>query len=147
MIAVIQKVTKASVSIQNQTIGSIEKGVVVLLAITDTDGTKEVKKISNKIINLRIFPNEKNKMNYSLQDIKGEILLISQFTLYGDCNHGNRPSFVKAGRPKHAKKIYNEFVNYIKSTKVNVAQGKFGAMMQVSLTNDGPVTLILNSDD
>ena len=147
MIAVIQKVIKAGVSVQNQMIGSIGQGIVVFLAISNTDSLDEVKKISNKIINLRIFPNTKNKMDHSLQDIKGEILLISQFTLYGDCSHGNRPSFIKAGSSKHAKKIYNEFVNYIKSTKVNVAQGKFGAMMQVSLTNDGPVTLILNSDD
>ena len=95
----------------------------------------------------RIFSDDKNKMNYSLLDIEGEILLISQFTLYGNCKKGNRPSFIKAATPKHAKKIYNEFVNYIKSTSINIKQGKFGAMMEVSLINDGPVTLILNSDD
>ena len=147
MIAVIQRVTQGSVTVENNAIGTISKGIVILLGISNNDSIKEVKKISNKIINLRIFSDDKNKMNYSLLDIEGEILLISQFTLYGNCKKGNRPSFIKAATPKHAKKIYNEFVNYIKSTSINIKQGKFGAMMEVSLINDGPVTLILNSDD
>ena len=148
MRTIIQRVKHANVTEEENMLGEIESGLVVFLGISSTDGEKDIFYIADKIINLRIFPDENNKMNLSLLDMKGSILIISQFTLYANCSKGHRPSFIKAGNPIYAKKIYNEFVNYMTTKKnIKVKTGKFGANMQVNLLNDGPVTLILETDD
>ena len=145
---VLQRVIKAHVTINKQRVGTISQGVVLFLGITGTDKKQDIIKLCNKIINLRIFPDNNHKMNNSLNDIKGSILIISQFTLYGQCVRGNRPSFTNAANPIYAKKIYNEFVNYMKiQTNINIQTGQFGAMMKVSLINDGPVTFILDTNE
>jgi len=145
---VLQRVIKAHVTINKQRVGTISQGVVLFLGITGTDKKQDIIKLCNKIINLRIFPDNNHKMNNSLNDIKGSILIISQFTLYGRCVRGNRPSFTNAANPIYAKKIYNEFVNYMKNqTNINIQTGQFGAMMKVSLINDGPVTFILDTNE
>ena len=143
MRAVIQRVVSANVKINNQVKGKIDKGIVVFLGVGANDSIDNVKKTANKILSLRIFQNDLKKMDYSITDICGSILVISQFTLYGDCLKGNRPSFVSAADPKHANNIYNEFVNYLKGKSLNVQTGSFGAMMSVELINDGPVTFTL----
>ena len=143
MRAVIQRVISANVKINNQVKGKIDKGIVVFLGVGKNDSIDNVKKTANKILSLRIFQNDLKKMDYSITDICGSILVISQFTLYGDCLKGNRPSFVSAADPKHANNIYNEFVNYLKGKSLNVQTGSFGAMMSVELINDGPVTFTL----
>ena len=143
MRAVIQRVISANVKINNQVKGKIDKGIVVFLGVGANDSIDNVKKTANKILSLRIFQNDLKKMDYSITDICGSILVISQFTLYGDCLKGNRPSFVSAANPKHANNIYNEFVNYLKGKSLNVQTGSFGAMMSVELINDGPVTFTL----
>ena len=143
MRAVIQRVISANVKINNQVKGKIDKGIVVFLGVGANDSIDNVKKTANKILSLRIFQNDLKKMDYSITDICGSILVISQFTLYGDCLKGNRPSFVSAADPKHANNIYNEFVNYLKGKSLNVQTGSFGAMMSVELINDGPVTFTL----
>lgn len=143
MRAVIQRVVSANVKINNQVKGKIDKGIVVFLGVGANDSIDNVKKTANKILSLRIFQNDLKKMDYSITDICGNILVISQFTLYGDCLKGNRPSFVSAANPKHANNIYNEFVNYLKGKSLNVQTGSFGAMMSVELINDGPATFTL----
>ena len=145
---VLQRVIKAHVTINKQIVGTISQGLVLFLGITQTDNKQAIIKLCNKIINLRIFPDNNHKMNNSLNDIKGSILIISQFTLYGQCVSGNRPSFTNAAGPIYAKKIYNEFVNYMKNqTNINIQTGQFGAMMKVTLINDGPVTFILDTNE
>ena len=145
---VLQRVIKAHVTINKQRVGTISQGVVLFLGITGTDKKQDIIKLCNKIINLRIFSDNNHKMNNSLNDIKGSILIISQFTLYGQCVRGNRPSFTNAANPIYAKKIYNEFVNYMKiQTNINIQTGQFGAMMKVSLINDGPATFILDTNE
>ena len=143
----IQRVVKANLTIQNQLYSKINKGIVVLIGITHSDTISDIPKVANKIIGLRIFNDQNHKMNLSLLDIKGEILIVSQFTLYSDCTNGNRPSFTNAASPEHAKKIYNEFVNYINRKVAKVQTGKFGANMQISLVNDGPATFIIETDE
>ena len=143
MRVVIQRVISANVKINNQVKGKIDKGIVVFLGVGTNDSIDNVKKTANKILSLRIFQNDLKKMDYSITDICGSILVISQFTLYGDCLKGNRPSFVSAADPKHANNIYNEFVNYLKGKSLNVQTGSFGAMMSVELINDGPATFTL----
>ena len=141
---VIQRVKNAKVVVEEKTIGEIEKGFMVLLGVAPTD-TKEIADfLVQKLIKLRVFEDENEKMNLSLQDINGELLVVSQFTLYADCNHGNRPSFTGAAALQMANELYEYFVEQCKKENIKkVATGKFGADMQVSLQNDGPVTIIL----
>ena len=144
MKAIIQRVNKAQVMIDNKIIGKISEGFVIFIGIAQDDSMSHVIKLADKILSLRVFNDINKKMNLSIHDIKGSLLIISQFTLYADCNKGNRPSFINAASPVHAKKIYNEFVNYMTQQKINVQLGKFGADMEVSLINAGPATFILD---
>lgn len=146
MRAVIQRSKAASVTVDREIIGEINKGVVVLLGVQATDDAKAIQWMVDKIINLRIFEDENNKMNLSLKDTGGEMLIVSQFTLYGDCRKGRRPGYSKAAPPALAEKIYEQFVENVKQNGISVATGKFQAMMDVQLVNDGPVTLLLDSD-
>jgi len=143
MKAIIQRVDRASVSVMGSKIGSISKGLLVFIGIQNSDGLEEIYKLSDKLLNLRIFNDNNLKMNLSISDISGELLIISQFTLFANFSKGNRPSFVDAGNPIHAKKIYNEFVNYMNQKKINVQSGEFGSDMKIELINSGPATFIL----
>jgi len=143
MRAVIQRVVSANVKINKRVKGKINKGIVVFLGVGQNDSIVNIKKTADKILSLRIFQNDLHKMDYSITDICGDILVISQFTLYANCLKGNRPSFTLAADPKHANNIYNEFVNYLKGKTLNVQTGIFGEMMSVELINDGPVTFTL----
>lgn len=145
MIAVVQRVKESSVSVEGKKIGEIGPGLMVLLGVADGDGPADVKFLSNKIINLRIFEDTDGKMNRCLIGTGGAILVVSQFTLLGDCRKGRRPSFVKAARPNIAESLYNEFIDDVRTKGIHVETGRFGAMMDVSLINDGPVTLIVES--
>ena len=143
---VIQRVKKASVSIESNIVGKIGKGYVVLLGIKNTDTYKDADYLVRKLLNLRVFMDNKDKMNLSLVDVEGELLIISQFTLYGECKKkGNRPSFSEAAKPDMAKPLYEYFINECKKTIPIVQTGAFGAHMKVDLTNDGPVTIIIDS--
>ena len=146
MRAVVQRVQSASVSISGTQTGRIGKGVVVLLGIHEHDGDTEVKWMADKIINLRIFPDADEKMNLSLSDIGGEMLIVSQFTLYGDCRKGRRPGYSGAAPPHIAEPVYDSFVRQVIGSDITTATGTFQAMMEVSLVNDGPVTLLLDSE-
>lgn len=140
---VVQRVLQSNVEVDNKVVGKINKGYMVLIGIKQTD-TKEIADyLINKLINLRIFEDENQKLNLSIKDVNGELLLISQFTLYGDCRNGNRPSFIEAAKPKQAKELYEYIVQKCKETVCKVETGIFGADMKVSLENDGPVTIIL----
>lgn len=141
---VVQRVSKAKVEVESKTIGEIEKGYMVLVGIAENDTEKEADYLAKKLINLRVFEDENGKMNLNIKDAGGELLLISQFTLYADCSSGNRPSFSNAGNPDKANKLYEYFCNRC-SEEVHVEKGIFGAHMEVSLTNDGPVTILLDS--
>lgn len=125
--------------------GEISRGLVVFLGINREDTMADLEYLAEKIINLRIFADDTGKMNLDIQETKGEILLVSQFTLYGDCRKGRRPSFTKAALPEKAEQLYLDFCNYLKGKGLRVATGRFGAMMRVEITNDGPVTFILDS--
>jgi len=142
----IQRVSQAHVIVDQMTVGKIAEGLLIFLGVSETDDLTTVKKMADKIINLRIFNDDLNKMNLSLLDICGSLLIVSQFTLYADCTKGNRPNFLNAANSLHAKKIYNEFVNYMVQKKINVQSGQFGAHMEVHLINSGPVTFILTID-
>ncbi len=142
---VVQRVSSASVTVGDRVTGAIEGGLVVLIGITDTDGDEEVEWVADKICNLRIFNDHDGKMNRSLQDVDGHVLLVSQFTLYGDARKGRRPSFVHAARGGEAKSIYEKVVAAIEARGRRCSTGEFGAAMQVSLVNDGPVTILLDS--
>lgn len=144
---VLQRVSQAQVSVSDNIIGKINRGYVLLIGIADTDGESELEYLVRKISNLRIFEDQDNKMNLSLKDVDGSILAISQFTLYADTKKGNRPSFTKAGQPSYAKQLYLEFIKRLKANDINVEQGEFGADMQVELTNDGPVTILFDTDN
>ena len=144
MRAIIQRVSEASVAIQKEHFQTISKGLVVFVGIGIDDAEQDVIILANKILNLRIF-SQQNKMNLSILDIAGDLLLISQFTLYADCTKGNRPNFTNAAPPVHAKKIYTEFVNYMHNQNLVIKTGIFGEKMEVSLINNGPVTLILDT--
>ena len=146
MRAVIQRVSSASVNIENEITKSIGEGLVVFLAVKPDDTEKDIDYIHSKIVNLRIFEDKEGKMNLSVKDINGEILIISQFTLYGDCRKGRRPSFIRSGSPKEAEPIYNRFIEHIVTEPINIQTGTFQSYMQVSLVNDGPVTIILDSE-
>ena len=140
---VVQRCTNAKVDVDNKTIGKIENGLMLLVGFTDTDDSKTIDYMVNKVINLRIFDDELGVMNKSLQDVSGSILSVSQFTLYGDATKGNRPSYVKALTSDKAIKLYEEFNNKLKEKNIHVETGKFGADMKVTLTNDGPITILL----
>ncbi len=140
---IVQRVKKSQVDIDGKTVGKISKGFMALIGITHND-TKEIADyLVNKLINLRVFEDENGKMNLSLNDVGGSLLLISQFTLYADCSRGNRPSFTNAANPDFANKLYEYIINKCKQKIKNVQTGIFGADMKVSLINDGPVTIIL----
>ena len=140
---VVQRVKNAKVDVENKTVGSIEKGFLVLLGVTHTD-TKEVADyLVKKLCNLRVFEDENGKMNLSIKDVKGKLLIVSQFTLYADCTGGNRPSFINAAKPEIAKELYEYFCKECENKGIEVEKGIFGADMKVSLLNDGPVTIIL----
>lgn len=143
MKVVIQRVSSANVVVEGKIVGEIEQGLVVLIGVSDHDTEETVKQMVRKITNLRIFSDENDKMNLSIKDVNGKILAISQFTLYADCTRGNRPSFTAAGKPDHANKLYEFFINEISKQDIEVEHGIFGADMKVSLTNDGPVTIML----
>ncbi len=143
---VIQRVKKANVEVNNEIVGKIDNGFLVLIGITHNDNKQIADYLIKKLINLRVFEDEKGKMNLSLKDIKGALLLVSQFTLYADCSSGNRPSFTEAARPDFAKELYEYVINKCKDEVDNVQTGIFGAEMKVELINDGPVTIILDKD-
>ncbi len=145
MRAVIQRVTQSSVSVGGQIVGRIGPGLLVLLGVARQDTEKDADFLVEKIMHLRIFEDEDGKMNRSLVDIGGQMLVVSQFTLLGDCRKGRRPSFVQAAPPETAESLYQYFVDRIREKRIPVQTGRFRAMMEVSLVNDGPVTLIVES--
>lgn len=145
MRAVVQRVTSSKVSVDGNVIGEIGNGFNVLIGIAKDDTLEDLQYIKEKIINLRVFSDENDKMNLSLLDIKGEILAISQFTLYGDCRKGRRPNFMEAKGGSEAKELYDEFIKLLKTSGLKVETGEFGADMKVEINNDGPVTLLLDS--
>lgn len=146
MRAIIQKVREASVVVENEKVSEIGPGFMVLLGVKDTDDKDDLAYIKKKISNLRIFEDEDGKMNLSLKDVGGEILVVSQFTLYGDARKGNRPSFTESAKADKAKEYYEILIDELKEEGFNVKTGVFQTHMQVSLTNDGPVTIILDSE-
>lgn len=147
MKAVIQVVSRASVTIEEKEKREIGRGYVVLLGVAEEDTEKDLQKLCKKMIDLRIFHDENGKTNLSLEDVEGELLVVSQFTLLADCRKGRRPSFIKAGNPEKAEKMYRTFIEECKKRVRTVEHGEFGAYMQVELVNDGPFTIILDSAD
>lgn len=145
MRAVVQRVNSCSVEIDGKKESQINKGLLVLLGIGDDDNEDDIKYLVDKIMNLRIFEDEEEKMNFSLLDTHGELLVVSQFTLYGDCRKGRRPNFMKAAKPNISENLYEEFLDEASNYDIKVASGKFGADMQVDLRNDGPVTILIDS--
>lgn len=145
MRVVVQRTREASVTVAGEVVGQIEHGLMLLVGITHEDGEKEVEFVADKIANLRIFEDEEGKMNHSVLETGGQILSVSQFTLYGDCRKGRRPNFMAAARPEHAEPLYELFNKKLREKGLHVETGRFGAMMDVRLLNDGPVTLIVES--
>ena len=145
MRAVVQRVKGAKVEVDGRTVGKIGQGILIFLGIGEGDSEKESDQLATKIAHLRIFSDEKDLMNLSLTEIKGEALVVSQFTLWGDCRKGRRPSFTRAAPPERAKALYEHFISVIRGMGVGVATGEFQTMMDVHLINDGPVTLLLDS--
>lgn len=145
MRAVVQRVSEASVTVERQEVGRIGPGILVLLGVGNDDGIEDAIYMAEKVVYLRIFADEQGKMNRSVLDVGGGLLAVSQFTLWGDCRKGRRPSFVAAAEPSRAKELYEAFIEHARSLGVAVATGRFQEMMQVSLVNDGPVTLLLDS--
>ncbi|MGN0385793.1 MAG: D-aminoacyl-tRNA deacylase [Lachnospiraceae bacterium] len=143
----IQRVNHASVTVDNCIIGQIQKGLLILIGICETDTVQIADKMVKKLINLRIFEDQSGKTNLDISTVGGDLLLVSQFTLYADCKKGNRPSFVHAGSPEMANHLYEYVISKCKETITNVQTGSFGADMQVELENNGPFTIILDSDD
>jgi len=146
MRAVVQRVSRASVEVDGQSVGSIGPGLMVLLGVSQEDGPEQAAWLANKIAGLRIFPDENDKLNLSVQDTGGEVLVVSQFTLWGDCAKGRRPSFVRAAGGEAAEPLYQAFVAELAKLGLKVATGSFGAMMEVSLVNSGPVTLLVDTE-
>ena len=147
MRAVIQRVLRAGVTVDAEVVGRIEKGFMILLGVSDEDTRETAKKLADKICKLRIFEDENGKTNLSLADVGGELLVISQFTLYADCRKGNRPSFIKAGAPDEANRLYEYFMDCCREHAAVVERGQFGADMKVELVNDGPFTLMLDTQE
>ena len=147
MKAVVQRVTQAKVTVKEKTVGKIKSGLVVLLGVGEKDTEKDAVYLASKIVNLRIFSDEKDKMNLSALETEGEILAISQFTLYGNTRKGRRPSFVEAAKPEKAAQLFNFFVEKLKETGLKIATGQFQAMMLVEIHNHGPVTLVLETEE
>lgn len=145
MKVLIQRVKNASVTIEGELFSSIEHGILALVGIEKGDTKEAVEKLAKKVVNLRIFPDDAGKMNRALIDINGEMLIVSQFTLCGDCKKGTRPSFDKSAPPEIANNLYEYFVELVSEQGIKTATGKFGAMMEVSLINDGPVTFMLEN--
>ncbi|WP_282155353.1 D-aminoacyl-tRNA deacylase [Cytobacillus gottheilii] len=145
MKVVVQRSKQASVTVEDEVVGRIEKGFVLLVGVTHDDTKEDAAFLADKIANLRVFDDQDGKMNLSILDAGGEILSVSQFTLYGDCRKGRRPNFMNAAKPDQAIVLYNTFNSYLREKGLKVETGTFGAMMDVSLTNDGPVTLIIES--
>jgi D-tyrosyl-tRNA(Tyr) deacylase len=143
---IIQRVTEASVTVEQEVIGKIGKGYLVLIGVSDTDTEEIADRMIKKMIQLRIFEDENGKTNLSLADVGGDLLLVSQFTLYANCRKGNRPSFIEAGKPDKANALYEYIIDRCKESGAVVEKGSFGADMKVSLLNDGPFTIILDSD-
>ncbi|MBU2538400.1 MAG: D-tyrosyl-tRNA(Tyr) deacylase [Proteobacteria bacterium] len=146
MRAVVQRVSQASVNVDRQLCGSIGCGLLVLLGIGKNDSEQEAKLLADKIVNLRIFDDAQGLMNLSLTETQGEMLVVSQFTLFGDCRKGRRPSYSTAAQPGKALRLYEQFIREVRAKKITVATGKFQAMMDVSLVNNGPVTLLLDTE-
>ena len=147
MKVVIQRVSHASVTVKNETVGHIQEGLVIFLGVQDGDTENDIKWMAEKCLNLRIFENETGKFHYSVSDIRRELLVISQFTLFGDCRKGRRPSFSRAALPQHAEQCYQKFLQVLKQSGLRVETGRFAAKMHVEIHNEGPVTLIVNSKD
>ena len=147
MIAVLQRVTTGKVKIGDRIVGDIDNGLVILLGVHRDDKEEDIIFLADKVIGLRVFNDNNGKMNISLQDSEGSVLVISQFTLCGDWRKGRRPSFTKAADPDKGKLLYNGFINAVRSRGINVETGEFGAAMDVSLVNSGPVTFVLDSHD
>ncbi len=145
MRAVVQRVLKSSVTVNNKIVGEIGKGLLVLLGVGKGDTKRDIKYIADKVVNLRIFEDDNGKFNLSLLDIEGEILVVSQFTLYGDARKGRRPSFIEAALPSNALELYENFVEYIQEYGLKVETGVFQEHMIVHIENDGPVTILLDS--
>ena len=155
MKVVVQRVSQASVDVVNE-LGTIDPtfepqqigpGFMLLVGVSDEDGEEQLSWLAHKILNLRVFEDEQGKMNRSIHDVDGSVLSISQFTLYADVRKGNRPSFVKAGAPDHAEQVWHAFNDALRAQGLDVKEGRFGAHMRVSLTNDGPVTIIFDTDE
>ena len=144
---VIQRVTRASVTVEDEVIGKIGNGFLVLIGVAETDTKEIADKMIRKLIQLRIFEDENGKSNLALKDVDGELLLVSQFTLYADCKKGNRPSYVKAGNPVMANEMYEYIIEQCRKEIPNVQTGSFGADMKVDLLNDGPFTILFDSDE
>ncbi|GAA4842414.1 D-tyrosyl-tRNA(Tyr) deacylase [Paenibacillus vulneris] len=145
MRVVVQRSKQAQVTVDGAVVGAIDHGLVLLVGITHEDTEQDAKFVAEKIAGLRIFEDESGKMNDSVLDVGGQILSVSQFTLYGDCRKGKRPNFMAAARPEQAEPLYDRFNELLRQQGLTVATGTFGAMMEVSLVNDGPVTLIIES--
>jgi D-tyrosyl-tRNA(Tyr) deacylase len=145
MRAVVQRVSQARVMIDQEVVGQIGRGLLVLLGVAKTDTAEQARWLAEKVVTLRIFNDPEGKMNLDVAEIGGEVLVVSQFTLYGDSRKGRRPSFIDAAPPEIAVPLYEEFINGVKALGIRTATGRFGAMMQVELVNDGPVTLIVES--
>ena len=145
MRACVQRVSQAAVSVAGEPVGQIGRGLVVLLGVSLDDESDDVRYLADKVIELRIFPDDEGKMNRSLVEVGGAMLVVSQFTLLGDCRKGRRPSFIAAAPPEKGERLYQEFVAVVRARGVEVATGRFRAQMEVSLVNDGPVTMLLDS--
>ena len=144
---VVQRVTSASCTVEERVTGKIDLGFLVLIGISDEDDEVMADKMVKKLLGLRIFDDTDGKTNLALKDVGGSLLLISQFTLYADCSHGNRPSFINAGKPEHAEKLYNYIIEKVRAEGYTAETGEFGAEMKIDLTNHGPFTIILDSDE
>lgn len=142
---VVQRVENASCTVEGRVTGMIDKGFLVFIGVSDEDDEAVADKMIKKLLGLRIFSDENGKINLALKDVGGSLLLISQFTLYADCSHGNRPSFINAGKPEHAEKLYNYIINKVREAGYTAETGEFGAEMIIELTNHGPFTIILDS--
>ena len=148
MKALLQRVSKSNLEIDGKEYSKIQNGFLVLLGITHDDTLEDMKVLADKICKLRVFEDENEKMNLSIKDVGGSLHIVSQFTLYADTHHGNRPSFINAAEPKYANELYEEFIKYCREDlEMNVETGSFGAHMKITLTNDGPVTIMLECKD